>query len=305
MHLNVQETFQKLDTDGRKQSHDNGLEELIEYDEKLLEIGCTVFKRHFFSMFVSMLAGLLSLMYIPTIVQVLQNTRESSTPERAFQRYLRTLNHVIKWYQTCISDQIKSLKVVRRTHANVAKKEAMSQFDMVITQWAFIAPTLLKPQELGIDPISEEELDGLRYVIYCVGKSIGIEDDLNLCKNDLQQTKEYSHLILKRIIQPALKEETEQNNLMADNLLQGMHLLNPYLIPQSLKAWTFQLFEVKYDQGRDCISFYLVDKILSSVLHGTTGKITRPIFSYLMRINIILANKWEKHILIKSRRPIM
>ena len=84
------------------------------------------------------LLGLLSLLYIPSIVEVLFNTGKSSTPELAFQRYLRTLNNVIKWYGLKPSQRIKSLDFVRRTHAQVAKKENMTQYDMVITQWAFI-----------------------------------------------------------------------------------------------------------------------------------------------------------------------
>ena len=56
----------------------------------------------------------------------------------AFQRYLWTSNHVLNWYDMKPSQRVKSLKYVRRTHAIVAKKEDMTQFDMVITQWAFI-----------------------------------------------------------------------------------------------------------------------------------------------------------------------
>ena len=87
---------------------------------------------------ITLLPGLLSLLYIPSIVEVLFNTGKSSTPELAFQRYLRTLNNVIKWYGLKPSQRIKSLDFVRRTHAQVAKKENMTQYDMVITQWAFI-----------------------------------------------------------------------------------------------------------------------------------------------------------------------
>ena len=65
-------------------------------------------------------------------------TGKSGTPELSFLRYLRTLNNVLKWYDLKPSQRVKSLEYVRRTHANVAKKENMTQYDMVITQWAFI-----------------------------------------------------------------------------------------------------------------------------------------------------------------------
>ena len=63
---------------------------------------------------------------------------KSSSPELAFQRYLRTLNNVIKWYNLSPEERIQSLIFVKRTHAHVAKNEIMTQYDMVITQWAFI-----------------------------------------------------------------------------------------------------------------------------------------------------------------------
>ena len=66
-------------------------------------------------------------MYIPTTVEVLFNTGKSATPELAFQRYLRTVNTVLKWYDSKPSQQMKSLDYVRRTHAHVAKKEHMTQ----------------------------------------------------------------------------------------------------------------------------------------------------------------------------------
>ena len=73
----VEEKFKKLITEGKKRSHDNGIDrklQLCNFDEEKIDLGCQTFQRHFFSMFVSMLAGLLSLLYIPTIVKVLFNT---------------------------------------------------------------------------------------------------------------------------------------------------------------------------------------------------------------------------------------
>ena len=62
------------------------------------------------------------------------------------------------------------------------------------------APALLKPWELGLDPISDKELNSMKYVIYCVGKAIGIDEDMNLCNGDLTETQMYSKLILDHII---------------------------------------------------------------------------------------------------------
>ena len=57
-----------------------------EVDEKLAEEGARFFRGNFFSIFVSMLIGLWSLMFVNTIVRVLALTKKSHTPVLAFQR---------------------------------------------------------------------------------------------------------------------------------------------------------------------------------------------------------------------------
>ena len=57
-----------------------------EVDEKLAEEGARFFRGNFFSIFVSMLIGLWSLMFVNTIVRVLELTKKSHTPVLAFQR---------------------------------------------------------------------------------------------------------------------------------------------------------------------------------------------------------------------------
>ena len=84
----------------------------------------------------------------------------------------------------------------------------------------------------------------MKYIIYCVGQAIGIDEDLNLCNSDVTETKKYSNLIFTRIIQPSMEIETDLNREMADNLLQGMNIMNPFLSPSAFKTWTFKLFEV-------------------------------------------------------------
>ena len=160
----------------------------------------------------------------------------------------------------------------------------------------------MKPRQLGLDPISEIELDSMKYIIYCVGQAIGIDEDLNLCNGDVKETKEYSNLIFTRIIQPSMEIETDLNREMADHLLQGMNIMNPFLGPNAFKTWTFKLFEVNCPSK---FSTKFFDLLLGTFFHGMFGNIfIRPVFSTLMITNIYLANKWEKHVLIIWRRHI-
>jgi hypothetical protein len=121
--------------------------------------GAQFFHRNYFSLFVSMLTGLLSLMYVETIVRVLHLTGRSHAPVLAFTRYLGTLNHAVQWYEGLASLQA-SLRTVLQLHRAAALRTrrseddpSISQFDMVVTQWAFIGKFKKKSLMLSVpDP---------------------------------------------------------------------------------------------------------------------------------------------------------
>ena len=146
----------------------------------------------------------------------------------------------------------------------------------------------------------------MQQILVSVKRTYDVDDDLNLCNGDLTETKMYSQMIHTKIIQPSMKIETNLNREMADYLLQGMNIMNPYLSPSAFKEWAFELFDIENpgdltkEKKKSFYSYFF-----DIFLHGQLGEIlVRPIFSNLMRINIILANKWEKHVLIKWRRKV-
>lgn len=49
-------------------------------------------------MFAGKLAGLLSVLAVPSILNVLVHTKESATPMTAYRRYLATILHTMSWY---------------------------------------------------------------------------------------------------------------------------------------------------------------------------------------------------------------
>ena len=78
----------QLVSQGKTLPHDVGREESRkreEVDDRLYRAGSDFFHRHFFSMFVSMLAGLLTLMFLPGVVTILHLTQRSSSPTTAFR----------------------------------------------------------------------------------------------------------------------------------------------------------------------------------------------------------------------------
>ena len=64
--------YEKLKNKGKNLPHDTGQNVFRNIDNTLVEQGCKMFQSNVFSMFVCMLSGLFALMYIPSIVKVLE-----------------------------------------------------------------------------------------------------------------------------------------------------------------------------------------------------------------------------------------
>merc|ERR1719468_740565 len=118
-----------------------------------------------------MLAGLLSLMYLEVSALVLQTTNKSSTGPLSFSRYLSTLNHTLSWYRG-VPELLKSAARVRILHRQAANMRNFSQYEMVVTQWAFVGPALLWPDKLGISINSQETEEGLEGQVHHVHQTL-------------------------------------------------------------------------------------------------------------------------------------
>ena len=101
--VTASEKFGLLMSRGKHLSLDHGLssnstENVLEetFCQEKLEKGILFFKRNFFSIFVSMMTGQLSLVYIDTIVRVLDATNKRNSPALSFLRFFEAHNHVLQ-----------------------------------------------------------------------------------------------------------------------------------------------------------------------------------------------------------------
>lgn len=69
------------------------------FDAEKFRIGQRVFNENYFCMMIAKLAGLISLLAIPSILDVLIFTKQSGNTCLAFRRYLATILHTLVWYQ--------------------------------------------------------------------------------------------------------------------------------------------------------------------------------------------------------------
>jgi hypothetical protein len=229
--------IERLLTEGRILGHDAYAKdcpsEEVE-DEVLLKRARVFFGRNMFCVFLSMLYGLVSLMYVPSIVRVLAATGKSDSKAGSFARYLNTINHVLEWHGDPHT-RWKSLGRVRRLHAaanSVSLKKhgvAMTQYDMVVTQWAFVAPLFIFSERVGLRKVTDDDLKAVAHHMWVIGYVLGVSEDFNLCGGSLEEVRAYCREVHLRVIKPCLESPPKEGVVMAGHLINGMELFNPFI----------------------------------------------------------------------------
>ena len=285
------------------------------------ELAKEFFHQNFFLLFVCMLSGLYTLMFIPSIARLLFYTNNSDTPSKTFHRYLNTLNHTIQWYLTPHRRKT-SLTTVRKLHTtavkqilsrikkeNVAVTEngavPMSQYDLVLTQWAFIGPVLTQPQNIGFNDITKTQMKYLVNQMYIVGRDLGIDDKFNLCTGSIEDVIVYAKDIENRLIRPAL-EHNEDFKSMSQHLIEGMNILNLFIDPFAFPAWVHKLFGTQKSyltrfemikSSKTWAIYHLQCFLFEQVLKNRLMRwCVIGILNTLMDLNVYMANRFGQKI---------
>ncbi|XP_001853256.2 rubber oxygenase [Culex quinquefasciatus] len=208
------------------------------YDDGKFKRAQQFFKRNLFAMYVAMLCGLLVILAVPSILNVLIYTKQSSTAMTAYRRYVATIMHTLNWYYEDLtpgSTSWKSIAYVRRTHAATSKRSSsklsgriIAQKDMAVTQFGFVGYVVLGYKKLGIQ-YSVEDMEAMVHFWRVIGYMIGIQDQYNICTDSLATTEQRMRQIQDHILRPALEERTEDFEEMGKALITGMWSFNPFL----------------------------------------------------------------------------
>ena len=103
----------------------------------------------------------------------------------------------------------------------------ISQYDMAITQWSFMALPILFPKKLGIRGTKEEDFIGFIHLWAVIGYLLGIQDNYNIClQRDLTECKEYCMDIFTKCMIPELLEVDYETEVMWMALLEVSYYLN-------------------------------------------------------------------------------
>ncbi len=184
----------------------------------------------------------------------------------------------------------------------------MTQFDMVVTQWAFVGPMFCLPDSLGLETASDFTMEAFAHAWFQFGQALGVQREFNLGSGTLDEVKSYSRAIHRLVINPCLREPSPLGDKMANHLLEGCFLINPGIHTNAFKCFMYRLFEVKgweEKAKKELVSWSdkLVYWISSSVVFGTllqtpgVSSVARKAFNALMAFNIRCTNHVQKRIM--------
>lgn len=204
----------------------------------------------------SHLCGLLLSFYFSKNVKTLRSTGESETKFNLFHRYLATIRHVQKWYEGDVWDPKdsahKSLAKVRSMHSRVANKMAalndgivyVSQWDMAVTQWAFVGPMVLFRSKVGLHSCTEEQYESLIHFWRVIGYLLGIEDQYNLCTGDYEQVVAACKSLLDKEYKDHVVIADPSSVSMGKNVIAAMSMIDPLLTWPSMSNYIHELVGV-------------------------------------------------------------
>ncbi|CAH2266209.1 jg17798 [Pararge aegeria aegeria] len=223
------------------------------YDEKEYNKARRFYWDNCFQLTSSMLLGLVAVFAIPSILRVLISSRRSNSTYTAYRRYLSTLLHTVSWFEhdlTPGSKSWKSLLAVRARHikaglsANLKGQGIVSQRDLALTQFGFVGFSILKPEKFGLQKNENSDWEAYNHFWRVIGHAIGLEDRYNICRRNIQETREVCQILLRRVWTPCLENVPEYYEHMARVMLDGLWCINPTIHLDSMIYLTKYLSDV-------------------------------------------------------------
>jgi len=190
--------------------------------------------------------------------------------------------------------------------------KSMSQLDMVVAQWSFVGPMFAFPERVGFAHATDEELIALAHQMYWIGAVLGVRRELNLCGGDLDEVRAYCKLVCSEIINPCLENPSQFEEGMAEHLLEGCALINPFIDGEAFRPFMYRRYGVaswKERAEKDlrsngghlmfALACWLFEELLTWPL---TAAFLRPALNFLMRANINSASLMAGAVVREHRR---
>lgn len=301
-HKSPQEFLDNLRTNGPKRSVDLSNERIDFkpgwFDELRFVRAKTAMNKFLSGVDFSSLTGLILVLQIPDALEPLLSTGCSRDIPALFRRYLSTIVHVRSWYSDDIFDPAtkgyRSIRQVRAMHRRVQRtmnsqfrapipdingshRLWFNQYDVAITQFAFVGLALAFPEKCGLVSASEHELELINYYWRVLGFLMGLDDEFNLGHFEAYADARQLHrLILDQEFLGRFEREPCETGL---KMTQAICLALKYYLPlvsfNSLAIWwqdklKFNGYEPKPASARERLVLALSGLVFGRLLKSAT-----------------------------------
>lgn len=283
-------------------------------------------RKYFVSLYIAHFIGLLMIIQIPSGLAPLLATGNSTTVAKLFRRYLSTLIHVRNWYE---SNPFKkdtkswnSMQSVRGMHKRVAQlmnsrtseetgkeKLWLNQYDFVMTQWAFIGPVILFQNDCGLHPATDEEIKNLNYLWRVIGYCMGIEDQYNLCSDNIEEDRALCQILFDREFKPTLHKNALECNLgwqMGNGISLALNMINPSLSFEAVINYWYSRLKIPHKTHLNSffkkLSYYYMCFNFQVMLRFTFAHWMYG-WAYRMLIKIAIKKKQIREYYLKNKYP--
>lgn len=193
-------------------------------------------QKYFANLSMGSSTGLLLLVQLDSILIPLLRTGKSRTICDLHDRYIMTAEAIRKYYETNFYDKSsegwKYISLIRSMHQRIHQmmqndKERnepgilwVNQYDMALTQFAFIGLFLLRPEKCGAYKTSKQELEDITYYWRILSYYLGIEERFNLFvyDEDMEKQTQFLTLMLNHIKELLQKSRNQVGLAMAEGI---------------------------------------------------------------------------------------
>lgn len=103
----------------------------------------------------------------------------------------------------------------------------MNQADMSVTQFAFMGLIVVYPREFGVHWATEEDLAAFCHFWRVLGHLLGIEDEYNFCRGNLDEIRERTTCLINTVFKPKLRDVVCEWEHMTRCLVAGISYYLP------------------------------------------------------------------------------
>ncbi|XP_054722524.1 uncharacterized protein LOC129232405 [Uloborus diversus] len=183
------------------------------------------------------------------------------------------------------------LSVIDKPRPNTPKNNvlkdrvAISQYDMALTQFAFVGLVIMNPKHVGL-PLNRNDLKCLVHFWRAIGYMLGVEDRYNLCNEGLDEAINTCKDILECELKPSLSNASKDSSVMSKGIIQAMNSFIIFLSWEAMARFWYEKFNLKvgFPMGAyEKVGYWLMRFTFGWLLRW---QVFHSFFNFLLRIAV-------------------